>query len=150
MAAASISLAEPYEAPSAVLPSYHHQGSLYGTADSFHDDRMFFQGSAYWELHATLRNHMFSTAKSNAPSNATTRQPTPDPDYPSEEQQTSQTGSYGEELRYDSKESELLNQHAEYELWKNWIDEVAPWVRSFPILIVLRAAYEKPLLAGQI
>ncbi|KAL9069061.1 MAG: hypothetical protein Q9157_006290 [Trypethelium eluteriae] len=131
MTEASMSSAITKDAPMAVLPSYNQQqASIYQAVDSFYDEGIFLQGSAYLELHETLRDRMFSTAKSNVPSNATTRRPTPDSDPSSDERRISRGDGRSDRLRYDSKGSELLTQHVEYELWKNWADEVAPWVCS--------------------
>ncbi|KAL9084814.1 MAG: hypothetical protein Q9165_007882 [Trypethelium subeluteriae] len=134
MTEASTSSAIIKDAPMAVLPSYNQQQpSIYQAADSFYDEGIFLQGSAYLELHETLRDRMFSTAKSNVPSNATTRRPTPDSDPSSDERRTSRGDARSDRTRYDSKGSELLTQHAEYELWKNWADEVAPWLDKFDL-----------------
>ena len=114
----------------APIPPVLFRPPVPGALDKLSDDGIFLHGSAYWELHSTLRNRIFSTAKSNAASSATTRHPTPDLDHSSDEFQISRTGSHTDGPRQDWKGSELLSQHVEYELWKNWIDEVAPWVSN--------------------
>ncbi|KAI9654766.1 MAG: hypothetical protein M1821_005760 [Bathelium mastoideum] len=120
----------PERASTTAVPSL---SSMLSPADRFSDDGIFLQGSAYWELHATLRDHMFSTAKSNVASSAATRQPSPNLDHSSEDLQMSLVDDYSRNSRYGSKGSELLAKHVEYELWKNWIDEVAPWLDKFDL-----------------
>ncbi|KAK4033253.1 dihydroxyacetone kinase [Parachaetomium inaequale] len=112
----------------------------------FAGDGIFLPGSAYLELHSALRNHIFDTARSTYPS----RWPTPSPaearlgggDEGTQvgAQQTSHTapdttGGQGEEtteLLSDTTPRfiELTNQE-EYVLWKNWVDEIAPWLDKF-------------------
>jgi hypothetical protein len=98
------------------------------------DDGIFLPGSTYQELHTTLRNHIFNTARSIAP----TRHGSPvnGVDYGSQAAQIHQQGFVTaatnlierNQLNNISPRVPELTQHEEYELWKNWIDEVAPWV----------------------
>ncbi len=106
----------------------------------FADDGIFLPGSAYLELHSALRNHIFDTARSTYPS----RWPTPtlaegnvDEVPEVRTQQISHIapdagGSQTEQTAQSSDTTprliELTNQE-EYVLWKNWVDEIAPWVR---------------------
>ncbi|RYP88151.1 hypothetical protein DL769_000343 [Monosporascus sp. CRB-8-3] len=102
-----------------------------------HDDGIFIPGSVYLELHSTLRNHVFDTARSTYPSRGATpelplsvvedgpltsqTQPSYDPSFTTHiEPIPSQvpTPAFTE-----------LSQREEYELWKNWVDEIAPWAR---------------------
>lgn len=97
-------------------------------------DGIFLPGSAYRELHSTLRDHLIYTARSNAP----TRNGTPEPQQPdmgffergppkfSGGGVVDRTGSDPESVR-SSKPPEITPQR-EYVLWKTWIDEIAPWV----------------------
>lgn len=104
-------------------------------------DGIFLPGSAYLEFHSTLRNHTFQAARSTLPSRCATPERPPTrygqdhgqeqselPD--DEEQDTSREGtaiSAGPTPSYVD-----LTQQQELELWKNWIDEIAPWVRTEP------------------
>lgn len=111
-----------------------------GTGASPASDGIFMPGSAYLQFHSALRNHTFHAARSAFPSRCA-----------SPERAVSQ---YGREDVADFAQSlgapiadiaifgdastlstvptpafvELSQQH-EYELWKNWVDEIAPWVR---------------------
>jgi hypothetical protein len=100
-------------------------------------DGIFLPGSAYQELHSTLRDHLIYTARSNAP----TRQGTPEPQQPdmgffdrgpakvTTDGAIDRTESDPESSR-SSKPPEITP-HREYMLWKTWIDEVAPWLDKF-------------------
>jgi len=99
-------------------------------------DGIFLPGSAYQELHSTLRNHLISTARSNVP----TRPGTPEsqqPDVTLLERCADRLNTDGTELRTESDPESLrsskppeISPGREYVLWKTWIDEVAPWVCS--------------------
>jgi hypothetical protein len=103
------------------------------------DDRdgIFLPGSAYQELHSTLRDHLIYTARSNAP----TRYGTPElqqPDMGFFEREPPKVPSDSvvcgavsdPESSRSSKPPEISPQR-EYVLWKTWIDEVAPWLDKF-------------------
>ncbi|KAK4152584.1 Dak1 domain-containing protein, partial [Chaetomidium leptoderma] len=108
----------------------------------FADDGIFLPGSAYLELHSALRNHIFDTARSTYSS----RWPTPslaeggvDEVLEVRTQQTSHIapdagGGQTEQTAQSSDTTprliELTNQE-EYVLWKNWVDEIAPWLDKF-------------------
>lgn len=92
-------------------------------------DGIFHPGSAYRELHSTLRDHLIYTAWSNAPS----RSGTPEQQEPRIglliRDDGDEDGIESEpESGRSSKPTEVTPQR-EYILWKTWIDEVAPWVR---------------------
>jgi hypothetical protein len=99
-------------------------------------DGIFLPGSAYQELHSTLRNHLISTARSNVP----TRSGTPEnqqPDVTFFERYAARLNTDGSDLRTESDPESLrsskppeISPSREYVLWKTWIDEVAPWVCS--------------------
>jgi hypothetical protein len=103
-------------------------------------DGIFLPGSAYQELHSTLRDHLIYTARSNAP----TRHGTPEPQQPdmgffervpakmTVDGAIDRTESDPESSR-SSKAPEITPQR-EYVLWKTWIDEVAPWVQQMGLL----------------
>ncbi len=97
-------------------------------------DGIFLPGSAYREFHSTLRDHLIYTARSNAP----TRNATPEllhPGFISFDRVASRAcrdvamnrTDLDPESARPSKPPEITLQR-EYILWKNWIDEMAPWV----------------------
>jgi len=110
------------------------RSSMFGERDG-----IFLPGSAYQELHSTLRNHLISTARSNAP----TRLGTPEQDHV-----PVPLGRSDFRLNVDAPDSRIesdpesvqsskapeISPHREYVLWKTWIDEVAPWVSLLPLL----------------
>lgn len=108
-------------------------GSTNSPDSSFNDD-IFLPGSAYLELHSTLRSHMFDSARSIAP----TRQHSPEYQAIPDETQENAPGnaSFFAPREHASFISSLaptpgmveLAQQEEYELWKNWTDEIGPWV----------------------
>ena len=106
-------------------------------------DGIFLPGSAYQELHSTLRDHLIYTARFNGP----TRNGTPEPlqrDRSLFNRGLAKMGSDGSvemiesdpESARSSKPPEITAQR-EYILWKTWIDEVAPWV-SHPYKVRLQ------------
>lgn len=102
-------------------------------------DGIFQPGSAYLEFHATLRTHTFQAARSTFSS----RCGTPDPAPVSESLLNS--GPAPDVAEHDEPEPSRrdgtgisavptpgfveLTQQQEFELWKNWVDEIGPWVR---------------------
>ena len=99
-------------------------------------DGIFLPGSAYQELHSTLRDHLIYTARSNAP----TRPGTPELQQPDmrffEKGQEKTASDHNDDRREPNPESNRsskppeISPQREYVLWKTWIDEVAPWVRQ--------------------
>lgn len=106
-----------------------------GMNDVVFDDGIFLPGSTYKELHTTLRNHIFNTARSGAPS----RQSSPPYAAGHEGEQNLQQNFVvaatdllkGNGSCIRSSKAPDLTQQEEYELWKNFIDEVAPWLDKF-------------------
>ncbi|PSN62399.1 C6 transcription factor [Corynespora cassiicola Philippines] len=112
-------------------------------ANGLIDDSIFLPGSAYLDAHSTLRSHLYHEVRSNAP----TRHGTPEPPRVAENW-PSDTNS-GEERRSNTNESDItedslsadaqlvqagsvqLSEEEEFTLWKNWLDEVAPWLDKF-------------------
>ena len=121
-------------------------------------DGIFLPGSAYQELHSTLRDHLIYTARSNAPTRYGTPE-LPQPDMSFFERGPPKTLSDGDndrtqsdpESRRSSRPPDISPQRA-YVLWKTWLDEVAP-VRTitlhkstpsilFPFHMLLRHALD--------
>ena len=97
-------------------------------------DGVFLPGSTYYQVHSALRSQMFDTANSRAV--------TPEQQHRSSGSNhghVSQVMKYTElETRSASRSSLIptanvddLSQELEYSLWKNWTDEVAPWLDKF-------------------
>jgi hypothetical protein len=107
------------------------------------DDSVFLPGSAYLDAHSTFRNHLIQEVRSNAP----TREVTPD---------TTRIGqvwggvqaNYASDVARHITETPVdtttvnepdatnisppqLSPDEEFELWRNWLDEVAPWIDKF-------------------
>lgn len=111
-----------------------------GINDVTFDDGIFLPGSTYQELHTTLRNHIFNTARSIAP----TRHGSPvnGVEFGTIPEQGAQQGfvTAATNLIERNQQNNItprapeLSQHEEYELWKNWTDEVAPWVCVLKLL----------------
>lgn len=131
--------------PSGLLqPANHssnHSIASPGSEGMSHDG-IFLPGSAYLEFHSALRSHTFNAARSAFPSRCGT------PEHPeaahaaavSEGQlggeclpsvpNTSGTVSPPDEVALSRPTPRLseLSQQEEFELWKNWVDEIGPWV----------------------
>lgn len=96
------------------------------TPEGTSEDGVFLPGSAYHELHSTLRSHIIQEVQSSAP----TRQVTPENSSRSDtlhgdpELSISTTVDLGEPQQILDKEEEIL-------LWRNWFDEIAPWLDKF-------------------
>lgn len=100
-----------------------------GSPHDYAEDGIFIPGSSYLELHSTLRSHIFDTTRSAAP----TRRGTPELNENVNLEITLE-GSGSEKLQQIATPTWSpgltdLTQQEEYELWKNWTDEVATWVR---------------------
>ncbi|KAL3418410.1 hypothetical protein PVAG01_10126 [Phlyctema vagabunda] len=97
-------------------------------------DGIFLPGSAYQELHSTLRDHLIYTARSNAPTRSGTPDQHPDMGFfmkaPPKEGEVNNETEQDPESNRSSKPPELTPQR-EYVLWKTWINEVAPWLDKF-------------------
>lgn len=129
-------------------PLLHHSPSFdafdFGdqlfTPEGSFEDGIFLPGSAYHELHSTLRNHLIQEVKSNAPTRpcsvagsfedndraksstqASARQsPCPDDDLT----------QVSREISTDHDPPELSSEQ-ECALWKNWFEEISPWLDKF-------------------
>ena len=101
-------------------------------AEGHVEDGVFLPGSAYHELHSTLRNHLIQEVRSNAGTrpaspidqqNAETLNSGTADITNSTEDATERTSTVAEPL--------LLRKEEELALWKNWFDEIAPWLDKF-------------------
>jgi hypothetical protein len=112
-------------------------------ATTYLDDSVFLPGSAYLDAHSTFRNHLIQEVRSNVP----TRQVTPDPariehvwgvnaDYnPDTESHITEIPTHlnavEEQTLTNPSSAPQLSPEEEFALWKNWFDEVAPWIDKF-------------------
>ncbi|KFY98991.1 hypothetical protein V498_01090 [Pseudogymnoascus sp. VKM F-4517 (FW-2822)] len=95
---------------------------------------IFLPGSAYRELHTTLRNHIIHTARSNAPTTYGTPEHQPNIGFISQDAVVSQGNGPAFDISLSDSESHKppeLTAYREYILWKNYIDELAPWLDKF-------------------
>lgn len=108
-------------------------------------DGIFLPGSAYLEFHSALRHHTFNAARSAVPSRCATPESPPAADGHRREglQECGLAPAVprpdGAPRLEDATISAVptptsleLSQQQEYELWKNWVDEIAPWVSQSP------------------
>ncbi|VUC26073.1 unnamed protein product [Clonostachys rosea] len=95
------------------------------------EDGIFLPGTAYHELHSTLRSHLIQEVKSNDP----TRPPSP-------LATLGELDTIGEEvddIAHDPStaehtlisRSQIINREEEVLLWRNWVGEIAPWLDKF-------------------
>lgn len=106
--------------------------------DSSHG--IFLPGSAYRELHTTLRNHIIHTAKSNAPTTYGTPERQPNIGFFSQDAAIPQGDGLACDIPLSDSEPHKppeLTAYREYTLWKNYIDELAPWVSAVSKLTFL-------------
>ncbi|KAI8293137.1 Transcription activator AMTR1 [Colletotrichum sp. SAR11_240] len=102
------------------------------TPEGSYEDGIFLPGSAYHELHSTLRNHLIQEVRSNGPTR---------PGSPASGQNSrrrSIDASSGENSSAEAPEAtgEISSDHEppflpleeECALWKNWVDEISPWL----------------------
>jgi hypothetical protein len=106
------------------------------TPDGPIEDGIFLPGSAYHELHSTLRNHLFQEVKSNGP----TRPGTPDEDREDKrgnhdsriaDEDNDQPVDIGTKRSSAACDPLLLRKDEEIVLWRNWFEEIAPWLDKF-------------------
>jgi len=107
------------------------------------DDSVFLPGSAYLDAHSTFRSHLIQEVRSNVP----TREVTPDAARVGQGWRGVQE-NYAEDAARHVTETSLdttsineqeaanipqpqLSPEDDFELWKNWLDEVAPWIDKF-------------------
>ncbi|KAF2492524.1 hypothetical protein BU16DRAFT_465941 [Lophium mytilinum] len=117
----------------------HHgtpiEPDIFDYGDPLFEDGLFIPGSTYLELHSTLRTHIINTARSNAPSRhvspgleSVTHAHSAPTWNPSRRSSATLPDLQPQNGIYKAVDLPPLE---EYELWKNWIDEVAPWLDKF-------------------
>ncbi|KAK4243988.1 hypothetical protein C7999DRAFT_44289 [Corynascus novoguineensis] len=109
----------------------------------FADDGIFLPGSTYFELHSALRNHIFDTARSACPSlwpspclRPSDVEPMPETNAQGISDTAAMPPNQQPEQAFRSSDSNTpaiieLSKQEEYALWKNWVDEIAPWLDKF-------------------
>ncbi|RBQ96796.1 hypothetical protein VDGD_00765 [Verticillium dahliae] len=119
-------------------PSLEHVfefGEQLFSPEGSYDDGIFLPGSAYHELHSTLRNHLIQEVRSNVP----TRPGTPTQGVENvykEHSVRSGTSSTNDEVLIQNDlasdhEPPRLSKQEEIVLWKNWFEEISPWLDKF-------------------
>lgn len=124
--------------------SSNHSIASPGSEGMSHDG-IFLPGSAYLEFHSALRSHTFYAARSALPSRCGT------PEHPESAHTTARSeGQPAEDclsstldisdtvsplddvaLSRPTPRLSELSQQEEFELWKNWVDEIGPWLDKF-------------------
>ncbi|KAI0555545.1 hypothetical protein F4679DRAFT_578930 [Xylaria curta] len=100
------------------------------------DDGIFLPGSTYLELHSTLRDRIFDTTLAAQSSRATSPRILGGDDMTDSCTQVDyETASIGPGNPISPPTSSPLfaelEWQEEYKLWKNWVDEIAPWLDKF-------------------
>ncbi|RFN44457.1 dak2-dihydroxyacetone kinase [Fusarium flagelliforme] len=116
--------------PIDIITEYPYMDQLQAfTPEGASEDGIFLPGSAYHELHSTLRNHLIQETRSIAPTRSTT---------PHIEPEAESGGATLEETEvalpindFQPSQTPLLSQQEECSLWKNYFDEIAPWLDKF-------------------
>lgn len=112
-------------------------GNGYGPIQGFTpeglEDGIFLPGSAYHEWHSTLRNHLIQEVKSNAPTRAATPLLEPDRDHLDSDAAGPEIPRSHHHIDDAASDSELafISKIDECKLWRNWFDEIAPWLDKF-------------------
>lgn len=88
------------------------------------EDGVFMPGTAYHELHSTLRNHLIQEVKSTVPTRPTT---------PAESQRGDTIAAELQEASSETSDPPVLRKEEEIHLWRNWFDEIAPWLDKFDV-----------------
>ncbi|OAA54649.1 Zn(2)-C6 fungal-type DNA-binding domain protein [Cordyceps fumosorosea ARSEF 2679] len=91
------------------------------------DDGVFLPGSAYHELHSTLRSRLIQEGMSTAPS----RQDTPVADNESDAPDPPKSLPASDSPSPSQSQPPILSSEVECRLWRNWFDEIAPWLDKF-------------------
>ncbi|KAK1762061.1 fungal-specific transcription factor domain-containing protein [Phialemonium atrogriseum] len=103
-----------------------------------YDDGIFRPGSVYHELHSTLRNHLIHEVRSSGPTRPGTpalesqgRAPRETADVDALNSAEPPSAAEWPASLSDDNEAPALSQEEECLLWKNWIEEISPWVDKF-------------------
>ncbi|KAM0433329.1 hypothetical protein ACHAPT_004205 [Fusarium lateritium] len=99
------------------------------TPGDLSEDGIFLPGSAYHELHSTLRNHLIQETRSVAPTRSTT--PRLDVNSTQGSSAIAETEATLQTPDFYPSPSPLLSEEEECSLWKNYFDEIAPWLDKF-------------------
>ncbi|KAL2885116.1 Transcription activator AMTR1 [Ceratocystis lukuohia] len=120
--------------PPATEATQVKEQQLYST-ESYHGDGIFVPGSVYLDLHSLLRHHLFRESQSAHRTRAGTPA-TPQPI-------RSSHGSFNDSAAVNLPSPIALEQapaqtaafslspNEEGKLWKNWVEEIAPWMDKF-------------------
>ncbi|KAK1993689.1 hypothetical protein LX36DRAFT_729272 [Colletotrichum falcatum] len=110
------------------------------TPEGSYEDGIFLPGSAYHELHSTLRNHLIQEVRSNGPtrpsspaSAQTPRRTSGSESIDASSGPPSSAADAAETVADISSDHEppFLPPEEECALWKNWFDEISPWLDKF-------------------
>ncbi|KAK1585498.1 fungal-specific transcription factor domain-containing protein [Colletotrichum navitas] len=109
------------------------------TPEGSYEDGIFLPGSAYHELHSTLRNHLIQEVRSNgptrhaSPASAHTPRRRSGSGFIDASSGPSSSGEAAEAVDDLSSDHEppCLPLEEECALWKNWVDEISPWLDKF-------------------
>ncbi|GKT45440.1 adhesion and hyphal regulator 1 [Colletotrichum spaethianum] len=105
------------------------------TPEGSYEDGIFLPGSAYHELHSTLRNHLIQEVRSNGP----TRPASPASGQNSRRRSIDATSGPSSSAEVAETAGDISSDHEppflpleeECALWKNWVDEISPWLDKF-------------------
>ncbi|XP_014557569.1 hypothetical protein COCVIDRAFT_15125 [Bipolaris victoriae FI3] len=106
------------------------------------DNTIFLPGSAYLDAHAALRSHLKEKARSNdhtpeasRDSSKDTRICSVDTDFDTVTKKGTMQLPFDPVIGGEPSPTQLsvfqLSAEKELELWKNWLDEIAPWIDKF-------------------
>ena len=103
------------------------------------NDSVFLPGSAYLDAHSTFRSHLIHEVRSNVPTREVTPdQPLMEQAWPLEADCHSGVMGRSTPISMENNISAIptipslqLTQEEELLLWKNWLDEIAPWIDKF-------------------
>lgn len=127
--------------PSGPFPPFDLSDHLFTTPDAALEDGIFLPGSAYHELHSTLRNHLIQEVRSNGPTRACSPADTTCIRVSNDNDNDEDSSSSSSGLALPSvpphpspspdHEPLRLSGEDEVALWKNWFEEISPWVDKF-------------------
>ncbi|KAH8649133.1 hypothetical protein BX600DRAFT_110649 [Xylariales sp. PMI_506] len=97
------------------------------------DDGLFLPGSAYLDLHSTLRSHLIQESNSCTPTRCGTPKHAEDVPLEGSTTRLSHGQTFVAERSHlvDDDPSLVLTGEQESLLWVNWLEEVAPWLDKF-------------------